>query len=145
MTLRVTCAIIADGERVLCAQRGPGMALAGEWEFPGGKIEPGESAADCIVREIAEELNLQIEVFAQGPSSLFEYKPGHTLELIPFVALHMGGQLQLREHAQARWCLPAEMHALAWAQADVAIVAWWGLHSPRYQAEIALHKTDGRP
>lgn len=136
MTLRVTCAIIADGERVLCAQRGPGMALAGAWEFPGGKIEPSESAAACIVREIAEELNLQIEVVAQGPSSFLEYKPGQMLELIPFVALHTGGQLQLREHAQARWCLPAEMDALAWAQADVPIVAWWGENANRVQAEV---------
>jgi 8-oxo-dGTP diphosphatase len=142
MTLRVTCAIIVEGDRVLCTQRGPNMALAGEWEFPGGKIEVGETEEACIVREIAEELSLQIRLVACGPSSFFEYRPGQMLELIPFVAVHTGGQLLLREHAQARWCLPSEMTSLAWARADVPIVDWWLRHARDYQVEIGCQTTD---
>jgi 8-oxo-dGTP diphosphatase len=125
MTLVVTCAIIVDGMQVLCALRGPGMRLAGEWEFPGGKLEAHESAEECIVREIVEELQLQVEVMERGPSVLHPYQPGRWLQLIPFVCQVVGGELQLREHAEVRWCLPAEMAQLHWAQADLGIVDWW--------------------
>ena len=125
MILRVTCAIVVDGARVLCTQRGPAMSLPGEWEFPGGKIEPGESAADCIVREIQEELNLEIRLIEKGPSAFYAYKPGAMLELMPVVAVCVSGRLHLREHAQARWCEAHELDELDWAQADLEIVAWW--------------------
>jgi 8-oxo-dGTP diphosphatase len=59
--LKVSCAIIESQGKVLAAQRGPGMNLPGKWEFPGGKVEAGESAEACIRREIREELNLEIE------------------------------------------------------------------------------------
>lgn len=123
--LQVTCAIIIDGSRVLCTQRGPTMSLAGEWEFPGGKIEPGETAAACIVREIEEELNLRIEIVVDGPSVFHPLAKGEMLELIPFVCRCSGGRLLLREHAAARWCTIEEMATLGWAQADEGILAWW--------------------
>ncbi len=141
MPLQVTCAIICDGARVLCTQRGPRMSLPGEWEFPGGKIEPGESPEACIVREIEEELNLQIRLVERGPSALHPYKPGELLELIPFVATCEGGHLHLREHAQARWCAVDELAELAWAQADVAIVAWWRENAGRIVAGLPPNRT----
>ena len=137
MILRVTCAIVVDGARVLCTQRGPTMSLPGEWEFPGGKIEPGESAEDCIVREIQEELNLEIRLIEQGPSAFYPYKPGAMLELMPFVAVCVGGRLHLREHAQARWCEAHKLDELAWAQADLEIVAWWRENAGRIIAALA--------
>jgi 8-oxo-dGTP diphosphatase len=112
------------------------MSLPGAWEFPGGKIEPEETAVECIVREIQEELSLEIQVLAHGPSTMHPYKPGEWLELIPFVCLCTGGQLFLREHAQARWCLPEEMTGLSWAAADVAILAWWHDHAAQLQGLV---------
>ncbi len=136
MPLRVTCAIICDGIRVLCTQRGPQMSFPGEWEFPGGKIEPDETAQECIVREIKEELSLEIQIVAHGPSTLYPYKPGEWLELTPFVCVCKGGQLFLCEHAQAQWCLPEEMADLSWAAADVAILVWWQAHAARLQGMV---------
>ena len=95
MVLKVTCAIIINGSTVLCAQRGASMSLPLQWEFPGGKVEADESTEACI------------------------------LELIPFVCTVADGELQLREHAQARWCAPHEMDSLQWAEADLEILAWW--------------------
>jgi 8-oxo-dGTP diphosphatase len=137
MPLRVTCAIILDGERVLCAQRGPHMTLPGQWEFPGGKIEAGESEEDCIVREIKEELALTMEIVERGPSAFHPYKQGQMLELIPFIGVVVGGHLQLREHAQARWCTLQGLDELDWAAADVAIVAWWRENASRICAQVA--------
>ncbi len=125
MVLKVTCAIIINGSTVLCAQRGASMSLPLQWEFPGGKIEADESAEACIQREIKEELNLDIRILERGPSALHPYKEGQLLELIPFVCTVADGELQLREHAQARWCTPQEMDSLQWAEADLEILAWW--------------------
>ena len=125
MVLKVTCAIIINGSTVLCAQRGASMSLPLQWEFPGGKIEANESAEACIQREIKEELNLDIRILERGPSALHPYKEGQLLELIPFVCTVADGELQLREHAQARWCAPHEMDSLQWAEADLEILAWW--------------------
>jgi 8-oxo-dGTP diphosphatase len=112
------------------------MSLPGKWEFPGGKIEREETAQECIVREIQEELSLKVQIVASGPSTLYPYKPGDWLELIPFVCVCTGGQLFLREHAQVEWCLPEEMADLAWAPADVAILAWWQAHAAQLQGLV---------
>lgn len=136
MTLQVTCAIIADGSKVLCAQRGAHMALPLQWEFPGGKIEPHESAAACIVREIKEELALDIGVVAEGPRTVHPHRPSQMLELIPFVCRWTGGELCLREHAQAGWFTRREMVALQWAEADVQVLAWWLEWEAHFQAWI---------
>lgn len=130
MPLQVTCAIITDGSRVLCAQRGAAMSLPLQWEFPGGKMEAGETAEECILREIKEELNLDLKLVTRGPSVFHPYKPGNLLELIPFVCTCSGGELHLREHAQVRWCDLQEMASLAWAAADLEILDWWMLHAP---------------
>jgi 8-oxo-dGTP diphosphatase len=131
--LRVTCALIHHRGRVLCTQRSETMPLPLKWEFPGGKLEPGEDAVSCIVREIAEELDLQIRVREKAPSVRHPYKAGRMLELIPFVAEKTGGTLHLREHADARWCEVHELHQLDWAEADVGIVDWWIKNRDRFQ------------
>lgn len=118
--LYVTCAIIEQGGRVLVAQRGPGMDMAGLWEFPGGKLHEGESDEACIVREIAEELGLHIAVRARLPQCVHHY-PHLSICLLPFVAHIAGGALHLAEHAQARWLLPAELPPLLWCAADVPV------------------------
>ena len=101
------------------------MSLPLKWEFPGGKMEPGENAEACIVREIEEELNLHIKVITRAPVVRHPYRENAVLELIPFVAEVSHGKMELLEHAQARWCTPLELPRLDWAEADILVVQWW--------------------
>jgi 8-oxo-dGTP diphosphatase len=123
--LIVTCALIRQGNRLLCTQRSARMSLPLKWEFPGGKLEPGEDPADCIVREIEEELNLVIAVSGQAPEVRHARGNDSGLVLLPFLARVTSGNMVLLEHREARWCTPEEMPLLDWAPADVGIVDWW--------------------
>lgn len=120
--LDVTCAIIerSDG-MVLAALRGQGMHLAGMWEFPGGKLHPGEDASECVRREVMEELALDIEPHTPLTPSLHHY-PGKTVRLVPFICRFTGGELALREHERAIWLAPQELVALEWCPADLPVL-----------------------
>ncbi len=98
MLIRVSCAIIEVENRVLVVQRSKEMSMPLKWEFPGGKIESGECEEECIVREIKEELNLEISDLIKLCSSIFDY-PSISIELIPFVVKQVRGQIKLNEHA----------------------------------------------
>lgn len=117
----VVGAVIVDQGRVLCAQRSAG-ALAGLWEFPGGKIEPGETARDALQREIAEELGCAVEVGDGLERTTCEYAFG-TVTLTTFYCEIVKGTPQSTEHAEIRWCTPDEMAALSWARSDISTVA----------------------
>ena len=121
-TLQVVCAIIVQNNRVLCAQRAENMSLPLKWEFPGGKIEPGESPENCLKREIKEELNLFIEVDKRLKSNVHTYGEGRQIELIPFLARIKGGDLQVREHKQVIWKGFHDLKNLDWAEADIPIM-----------------------
>lgn len=119
-TQQVAAAIITRHDRVLVTRRAPGQKLAGLWEFPGGKLEPGETVQDCIVRELAEELgvaSLAGEVLARN---LHTY-PGGAIELVA-VRVHMAGDaMQLSVHDEARWVGAAGLLILDLAPADIPI------------------------
>ena len=120
-SLKVTCAIILHQNKILATQRGPGMKLAGKWEFPGGKVEAGESEEACLQREIFEELNIQISISQRLKSYIHDYGD-FQIELIPFLADYVSGELTLREHAKFLWLLPEELKSLDWAAADIPVV-----------------------
>jgi len=92
-----------------------------KWEFPGGKIREGESAEDCIVREIREELGLEIEADAVLPSHIHHYEHV-SIELIPFLCRLAGGKLEIAEHVAVKWLRPENLGDLDWAEADVAVM-----------------------
>ncbi|SOE19815.1 8-oxo-dGTP diphosphatase [Spirosomataceae bacterium TFI 002] len=117
----VTCAIIENENQVLVVQRSEYMKLPLKWEFPGGKIEKWETDEDCIKREIREELNLEIELIKKLTPAIYDY-PEVCIELIPFIAKQIGGQLKLNEHADFKYLTKAELLNLDWAEADVSIV-----------------------
>ena len=119
--IKVTCAIIENENRVLVVQRSAKMSLPLKWEFPGGKIENNESEEDCIIREIKEELNLEIVVLKKLQSSVYDY-PNISIELIPFVAKQVNGEIKLLEHANYSYILKEELLKLDWAEADIPIV-----------------------
>jgi 8-oxo-dGTP diphosphatase len=119
----VVCALIERDGRVLAAQRPAHKAQAGLWEFPGGKLEPGESPEAALVREIREELHLDLAVGARLPEVGHDYGP-FSITLIPFRAtVAADREPHPAEHAAVRWCTPAELRTLAWAPADVPVVA----------------------
>ena len=123
--LLVVCALIERGGRVLAAQRPAGKSQALLWEFPGGKIEPGEAPEAALGREIREELHVEIAVGARLPNSFFEYGKC-AITLVPFVAnLSDGAEPHAAEHAALRWCTPAELQTLDWAPADVPIMEYY--------------------
>lgn len=121
--MHVVCAIILRGERVLLAKRPAGKKLGGFWEFPGGKVEPGERPEDALVREIHEEMRCRIRVERALPVVAHEYDWG-VIELAPFVcALEPGSpEPHPHEHEELAWSLLAEMGSLPLAPADVPVV-----------------------
>jgi 8-oxo-dGTP diphosphatase len=118
--IKVTCAIIEKNNRILAAQRGKNMGMAFKWEFPGGKIEPGEAAKECIIREIKEELDADIDVVDELPSHIHRYA-NRTIELIPFVCRLNGERLYAKEHNTILWDDPRNMSSLDWAEADIPV------------------------
>lgn len=119
--IKVTCAIILFGSKTLVVQRGAAMSMPLKWEFPGGKLEAGETEEACIKREIREELNIEIELLARLTPALHHY-PDFSVELLPFLARHKAGDLKLLEHKQYLLLDINELSALDWAEADVPIV-----------------------
>ena len=126
--LRVTCAIIQDqNNRVLVTQRSAAMKLPLKWEFPGGKIEAGETPEACLIREIKEELMIEIQLKDQLPSNLHQYET-FSLELIPFTAVIISGTIELKEHTQYIWANRDQLSTLDWAAADVPILHYFLNH-----------------
>lgn len=122
MVVEVTCAIIENEGKVLAVQRGEHMSLAYKWEFPGGKVEEGETHWQCLLREIKEELNVEIDIWEKLPNSDHEHEE-RTIRLIPFIcSLLRGEQVALTEHNALKWLTPAELNSLDWATADLKVI-----------------------
>ncbi|SDZ61977.1 8-oxo-dGTP diphosphatase [Flavobacterium aquidurense] len=119
--INVTCAIILKDEKVLVAQRNEKMKLPLKWEFPGGKLEINEDEIDCIKREIKEEININIEVLKRLSNNIHDYG-AFKINLIPFLAHYLSGEIKLAEHKNYRLLEKSELLNLDWAEADLPIV-----------------------
>lgn len=119
--LNVTCAIIQFKNKILVTQRSVTMKLPLKWEFPGGKLEDGESEIECIKREIKEEINLDIDIIKKLNNNIHDYG-NFTVNLIPFIANHTKGEINLSEHNDYRLLDKSELLNLDWAEADIPIV-----------------------
>jgi len=117
----VTAAIILKNKQVLIAQRAGDDKLAGKWEFPGGKTEPGESPQDCLKREIKEELDVDIDVLDFFGESIYAYQTG-SIKLMAFWCKWITGNLTLKVHSQIAWALPYELDLYDFAPADIPLV-----------------------
>lgn len=117
----VTCAIIIHESRVLVTRRSEHMSMPLKWEFPGGKVEPGESAEQCLKRELMEELNIQVDLVRKLDSQPYHY-PDFSIRLIPFVAALTSGDIVLHEHCAYRWLTSDELPHVDWAAADVPVL-----------------------
>ena len=115
--MRVVGAAILRGGTFLAAQRHRHMAEALKWEFPGGKIEPGEDPRQALAREIREELALEIAVGNRLGRGIHE-GDGRRIELDVFTASVVGGEIRLAEHRQVGWFRAGDIDDLDWAEAD---------------------------
>ena len=119
----VVCAVIEDDQgRVLACRRPAGGHLAGMWEFPGGKVEEGESPAEALARELQEELGVEVAVGEALPPVNWDYGRG-AFRLLPLRCRIVRGEVVLHEHSACRWCGPDAALELAWAPADVPVLA----------------------
>jgi 8-oxo-dGTP diphosphatase len=119
--LHVACAIIQQNGLILATQRSATMSLPLKWEFPGGKLEAGESAQDCLVRELQEELGVSVRV-GQGLTPLTHNYPDFRVTLHPFCCDQLEGDLTLHEHNAVRWLPLDELAGLDWLEADRPII-----------------------
>ncbi len=117
----VTCAVIVRDGLILATRRGKDMDHAGLWEFPGGKLHPGETYEECLIREIKEELNVTVRITGELVPSEFQY-PQKRIKLIPFWAEIVEGTLYSVEHDRVEWFSPSQLMRLAWPGADMPIV-----------------------
>ena len=118
----VTAAIIISDNKVLIAERAPGQNLAGKWEFPGGKIEPGETLQECLKREIREELEVDIDVMDLFGESIYAYQSG-TIKLIAFWCQWISGDFKLSVHSRIEWVTRQQLELYDFAPADLPLVA----------------------
>ena len=116
--LRVVAAVIRDGERYLACRRAAHKDQAGRWEFPGGKVEPGEGDVDALVREIREELGVRIHV---GP--LLDRTVTGRVDLASYESRIEGAvPTASTDHDELRWVTAGELESLGWADADLPVV-----------------------
>ena len=119
--INVVGAVIRRDGTILCAQRGLSGSLPGMWEFPGGKIEFGETPREALQREIVEELDCEVSVGELVTTTAHEYDFG-VVNLTTFYCELINGTPVLSEHEAVRWLLPSELHTLHWAPADIPAV-----------------------
>jgi 8-oxo-dGTP diphosphatase len=118
----VVCGVIVDaGGRYLACLRPEGRHLGGLWEFPGGKVEPGELPAAALARELQEELGVRVEV-GEALRPVIWHCPRGAIRLLPYRCRITGGEPQALEHERLFWFAPEEFSTLDWAQADVPIL-----------------------
>ena len=119
-TIRVVAAIILDGDKIFATQRGHGE-FKGGWEFPGGKIEAGETPEEALVREVREELDTEIKVGELIETVEYDY-PAFHLSMDCFWAEVVSGDLVLKEHEAAKWLTKDELGSVEWLPADVGLI-----------------------
>ena len=137
-TIRVVAAVIRDGGRIFATARGYGEYKGG-WEFPGGKIEPGETPQEALAREIREELDTEIAVGELIDTIEYDY-PSFHLSMDCFWCTVREGTLTLKEAEEARWLTADTIDSVDWLPADRGLIG-------KIQREIrgGLRNATGRP
>ena len=116
----VCCAIIEYEGKVLIAQRHARTSNANHWEFPGGKQEQNETAEECLIREIREELSVEIQIKEQLKPVIHHY-PDKSIELIPFICKYDGSPVKPEEHKKVLWIEKEQFGDFQWSAADVKV------------------------
>ncbi len=125
LLLVAACALVDADGRVLLCQRPEGKALAGLWEFPGGKLEPGETPEACLIRELKEELAISVTAACLAPFVFASHGyDGFHLLMPLYLCRRWEGVVQALEHPQIRWVRPSQMAELPMPPADAPLVAY---------------------
>lgn len=119
--IHVVGAVITDGEKILCAQRGTEKALPELWEFPGGKIEKNETPQESLRREIQEEKHCEVEIGEQFEHTSYEYDLGIAHLQIYYCKLIKGTPV-LTKHTEIKWLALHELSSLEWTSADIPTI-----------------------
>jgi 8-oxo-dGTP diphosphatase len=117
----VVCGILHRGHTVFAARRPEGKSMAGLWEFPGGKLEPGETPGEALVRELDEELGILVRPGKTLESVIHEY-PGFIINLIPVEAEILSGEPVCREHSEGMWIDRNDLYRYAFCEADRPLI-----------------------
>ena len=120
-TIEVAAAVIVKDRKVFAARRRQGSHLAGYWEFPGGKIEQGETPEECLRRELQEELCITTRIGRFIGESLYDYG-AKIVRLIVYEAEHISGSVELVDHDEFCWLAVENLNELNWAPADIPIL-----------------------
>jgi 8-oxo-dGTP diphosphatase len=120
--IRVVGALIESNGKVLIARRKKGMAMEYLWEFPGGKIEPGETPQESLRRELLEELNIVTEIGECVGTGSHPFKHGTTVELTVYRAFLISGEITLVDHDEIAWVSPGDLRRYRFPQADTPII-----------------------
>ena len=120
---RVAAAIIRDKNKILIARRANIENLVGFWEFPGGKVEEGETLQECLERELKEELGIVIKSGHELISSIYKYEHG-SFKIIALDARIISGEVKLRVHDKVRWLLTEEIIEVGLLPADIEIARY---------------------
>ena len=123
-TMTVVAAALVDGDgRVLLQQRAPGRHMAGLWEFPGGKVEPGERPEQALVRELAEELGIETEIACIAPATFASAPLGERhLLLLLYICRKWRGEPRPLDATALKWVRPNQMFALDMPPADTPLI-----------------------
>ena len=122
MTKQVVAALIVRGDEILCCQRTEHQALALKWEFPGGKIEAGETPLEALRRELDEELGIEADIGREVARILHTYQNGNSVNLHFFVVDRFENELQNRIFREVRWVKRSDLPALDFLDADKELV-----------------------
>ena len=117
----VTAAVLERDGRIIIAQRKGSDPLAGKWEFPGGKIEPGETPEQCLQRELNEEFDIDVSIGERLGANVHRY-PHISIELIAFRASWIGGTIRMNDHKAYRWVTIDQLGGYDFAPADIPFV-----------------------
>ncbi|HEY1709701.1 MAG TPA: (deoxy)nucleoside triphosphate pyrophosphohydrolase [Rhizomicrobium sp.] len=123
IVLVAACALVDADGRVLIAQRPPGKDMEGLWEFPGGKIEPGERPEDTVIRELAEELSIVVKEACLAPLTFASHSYTNFHLLMPlYICRRWDGQVAAREHKALKWVRPQVLRDYPMPPADLPII-----------------------
>lgn len=117
----VTAAVIVKDGKVFAARRGKGKHLQGCWEFPGGKLEQGESPEECLDRELVEEFDIESQVGHLVGESIYDYGE-KVIKLIAYRVTHISGEFELHDHDEMRWLSIENLMDVEWAPADIPLL-----------------------
>jgi len=119
--INVTAAILIKDGLVLIAKRKASDALSNKWEFPGGKIEKGESSEDCLIRELKEEFNINTDIEKYFGVSIYQY-PDFKIKLIAYKVKLISGKIKLTSHDSYKWIKINDIDNYDFAEADKPLV-----------------------